>query len=420
MIDNVRPMPLKYGVGFVTEKPLDDVWARGYRYEKVGMHHNYHVTPDNWDWPVRYNHEDTSEYVVDAFSPNLNKSLHVGHLRNLAIAKSLQSLLRRWNPRFVALLGASLGVHKNSTVSLRQWTELVGYHPEIYYDVLQPIDIIQMREPTVEEVEGGVIDVNEGPDLALPKLWDGPKGPVVVVRADGRPLYAYYDLAFAKEVGPTHYVTGHEQKEHFASLGFEKKHLPMGLVLGEDGTKLKSRTGDAMKATEALGWMVECIGNATRDRVIEPDAMKRLAWNIFAWNFLHASRETNLKFEVEKWVRTEAPGMYITYTYARLRKALGLEPQIFYEGRSGKPNDEDAKLLGISSQYYYYQHKAIAKMDPAPIANFAQDLSRQLNLAYEREPISGGRMPFFGAVSHATDVLRACMTDLGMFLIKEV
>lgn len=40
----LRPMPFKFGVGFVAEKPLPDDFVAGYRHENVGMYHNYHVT----------------------------------------------------------------------------------------------------------------------------------------------------------------------------------------------------------------------------------------------------------------------------------------------------------------------------------------------------------------------------------------
>lgn len=413
----IRPMPTKFGIGFMSETPLPDDFVGGYRYEQAGRYHNYHVTPEEWQWPVHYSRDyGAVRYVIDGFSPNLNKELHIGHLRNLAIAKALQKILQLQKPEFVALLGASQGVKKAALTGWRWWCDFVRYYPSVYYDVLQPLDVIETREPTVEEVEKRVIDPNEpGPDLTLPKLWDGPNGPVIVVRADGRPLYALYDLIFAKEVNPTHYITGHEQKEHFTSLGLGDKHLPMGLVLGEDGKKLKSRTGDAMPATEALSMIRNLLNIPDEERSMQ------IAWNILAWNFLRASRETNLKFEVEKWVRTESPGLYITYTYARLISALGDNRMSTYnEDEAGPPSDEDAKLLGLSDQWHYYRHKAIQQMDPAPVANYAHELARALAVAYEREKIRGGRMPFFHTIRHTTGVLWDCMTALGMFLVTQV
>lgn len=337
----------------------------------------------------------------------------------MAIARSLKSILRGSDAKFVALLGCCLGVKKAALDGWKYWTDFVHYHPQVYYDVALPQDIIEVRDPTVEEVEKRVVDPNEpGPDWELPKLWDGPNGPVIVIRSDGRHLYAYHDLAFAKEVGPTHYITGHEQKSHFASLGFADKHLPMGLILGPDGKKLASRDGTAMLAHDAMGAVIDQLGP-----MADPTMARQVAWNILVWNLLHASRGTDLKFEVEKWVRPEAPGMYASYTYARVRKALApLSSGYFHESgkRDGEITEDDAKLLGMSEQYLYYHNKAVKTMDPAPIANFAHELARALGAVYEKERIREGRPIFAHVVRHALWRLEHCLTDLGMFLVSEV
>lgn len=414
----ISPMTPKYGVGFTTQSPLPEEQASGYRLEVVGRFHNYHVTPARWEWPEVYPVQHKG-LIIDGFSPNMNKELHVGHLRNLAIARSLKSILRGSDTTFVALIGCSLGVKKAALDGWKRWTNFVHYHPHVYYDVALPQDVIESREPTVEEVEKRVIDVNEpGPDWALPKLWDGPNGPVIVIRADGRHLYAFHDLTFAKEVGPTHYITGHEQKGHFANLGLGDKHLSMGLVCGTDGKKLSSRNGTALLATDALEAIITQLGD-----MADRNTANQVAWNILVWNFLHASRGTDLKFEVEKWVRPEAPGMYASYTYARVKKALDPMGSAYFNEigkRDGEITEDDAKLLGLSEQYLYYHNKAITAMDPAPIANFAHELARALGVVYEKERIRDGRPIFAHVVRHALWRLEHCLTDLGMFLVSEV
>lgn len=397
----IRPMPLKFGVGFVAESPLPEEAARGYRYEQSGWYHNYHYTPQNWRWPTTPDDAHTGVRVIDGFSPNLNKQLHVGHLRNLAVAASLERILSG-KAQFVALLGASQGVRSVALANWELWTGFVGYWPDVYYDVLQPLDVVETR-PLDGEAE------------TQARVWDGPEGPVMVVRSDGRPLYAYYDLCFAKTVGPTHYITGEEQRGHFKSLGMGEKHLPMGLVLGADGTKLKSRTGDAMTADEAISR----ISDELAARGTTPlGTVRQVAWNILAWNFLHAARGTNLKFEVEKWVRTDAPGMYITYTLARLWSAL--DEVMEWDSWWTELSPEDVRLLGIAGQYVYYHQKAVELLDPCPLANFTLDLAKALTQAYEREPIRDGRPIFYRVAQQATHVLSQSMRRLTMFPLKKV
>ena len=401
MNQTIRPMPAKVGVGFVSQNKLNDDASIGYRYEPVGTFHNYHFTLKNFDWPVWYDRGENQKEIIDAFSPNMNKELHVGHLRQLALAASLSALFR-WSKQvqFVAILGCSLGVKQRAIDSWTWWTNFVNYAPKLYYDVILPDDVIL----TYTQTEDG----------SGPSYWNGPNGPVIVKREDGRPLYAYYDLAFAEIVGPTKYITGTEQKEHFEKLDLKDKHLAMGLVLGEDGTKLKSRSGDAMLAKEAMQAIIEQL-NGTPEYHRE-----HLAWNILAWNMLHASRESNLKFEAETWSKPDAPGLYITYTNARLMSALGDDLDTYDIDSSWKFEESDLKILGICEYHRYYLQKSLENMDPAPIANYAHELARVLGNAYEKERIKDGRKGFVYAIKLGTRVLQLCMKELGMFLIDWV
>ena len=391
--DQIRPLPAKFGVGFTSPNALPMFVGSCYRYEQVGRHHNYYFTPRSHYWPST---SHRSGLVIDGFSPNLNKQLHVGHLRNLAVAASLDEIL---DCRFVALLGAALGVKKAALAGWDFWTDFVGYHPKVYYDVALPNDVVPTRKEEDDQFH------SQGADV-----WDGPNGPIIVRRSDGTPLYAFHDLAFAAEVGPTHYITGHEQQEHFKSLGFGDKHLPMGLVLGDDGKKLKSRTGDAMLAEETLQTVADCLED-TPDR-------KKLAWNILAWNFLSPARETNIKFDAGRWSDHNAPGLYITYTYARIWKALGTYRTPHAPLDLLEPID--LELLGHTAYFDYYWRRASLLLDPSPLAQYAYDLAKVMTTAYGKERINGGRPSFRYAMERAGYALDETMKKLTMFQLTEV
>lgn len=405
-------MPLKYGVGFVSNEPLPEDMVLGYRYEQAGTHHNYHVTSGRYHWPLQYEPDQQSR-IIDGFSPNMNKELHIGHLRNLALANALSLIFEGSDTKFVSLLGCSMGVKLAAIQGWEKWTNFVGFHPEIYYDCALPQDVVDTRIETDPQshYQGG-------------EVWDGPNGPVLVKRTDGRFLYSFHDLAFASYVGPTHYVTGHEQREHFDALGLGDKHFPMGLVMGDDGKKMKSRDGEAFSAREAMELLQ---GNL--DETPQPE---RLAWNVLAWNCLQARREKNLQFEPQKWTQPDSAGMYITYTYARILSAFGgaWDSNISSWGAMvgdsvlWKPNDSqqevDVKLAGFAEQYHYYLQRSITEFDPSPLAQFAHDLARQLGRAYHSEPIKEGRQEFRMAVLWAAYRLRCCMKKLGLFILEEV
>ena len=265
----------------------------------------------------------------------------------------------------------------------------------VIHDIILPDDIVPYHPKSDEENS--------------PMVWDGPLGPVIVKRSDGKSLYTYHDLAFALEVGPTHYLTGHEQKEHFESLGFKNKHLPMGLVLGPDGKKLKSRTGDALPADEVLSLI--------QNKLDETPYPQELAWNIIAWNMLGTARETNIKFNVEHWIDPNAPGMYISYTYARVLSALG---NSYCENKCHPEEQIDLQLLGTAGQSVYYYHQAKLNFDPVRIAHYAHQLAMLIANAYHQERINGGRPAFRYAISEAVRTLGQCMSSLTMFALATV
>lgn len=402
----IRPIPEGHGIGFFSMEKLPQ-YADMYREVHAGRYWNYYFTPQCHDWP-ELPREQSKTTVLDGFSPNLNKKLHVGHLRNLAIACSLSRMVPNCKP--VAIFGASQGVIVPALAGLSKWTDFLDYHPETHHDVLMPRDVLETREATEE-------DEKHFPKDRSPigcRIWDGPNGPIIAVRSDGRPTYAYYDLVFAKTVAPTYYITGAEQEEHFRSLGLGDRHLGMGLVMGMDGKKMKSRTGDAPSADEIMEEIKERLKETECDR-------DQLAWNILAWSFLHTGREKNIRYDPEGWTDPDAPGMYISYTYARMESALDqAECTGAFCPEEKDITEVDLDLIGFISYETYFLNRSIGLMDPAPLANYAHSLARKLGLAYHREKIKGGRPAFQWTILHATHRLRQIMSYLSMFAIKRI
>src|SRR5437588_768930 len=59
----------------------------GYHHELKAGFHNYHFTAAHFQLPpFPAPHAET--VVLEGFAPNLNKHLHVGHLKNLALANA--------------------------------------------------------------------------------------------------------------------------------------------------------------------------------------------------------------------------------------------------------------------------------------------------------------------------------------------
>jgi hypothetical protein len=378
--NNLTPIPLAYGTGFSLPGPIDASW---YRYERAGLHHNYHFTAAAHCWPVSI--PVPPRPTVDGFSPNLNKSLHAGHLKNLAVAAALCNITEA---KPVAMLGASLGIADGAIAELGVWMKLARYKPKVYFDTDLLPDIISLADGT-GEYEGC-------------KVHNG----VVVYKSDGSPTYAGHDLAFALLVKPDYYLTGFEQKAHFASLGLSSKHLPLGLVLDAIGQKMKSRTGGIYSAHDLFDALLAGLSPT-------PEPTK-LAWNILAWQFNSSALGSTTKFNLCQWANSASPGVYITYVYARISSAIKRANDL---GDGTAMTDADVALFGVAEYYKYYLTKAIEQLQPYHIAQYALVLAKYLTEAYSRRTIVGGPSGFLFALHHALFVLGCCMENLGMYTL---
>lgn len=410
---NLTPLPLFAGVGFTTAEALTCV--ANYNYQKVNNFHNYHVTENAWKWPITY--PEANAVIIDGFSPNLNKALHCGHLKNLIVASALTNILAG---KAVAMLGASKGINPGTLEAYKTWCERARYYPHIYLDnELPPADkkMLQLGEGTKE----GCLVFNN----------------VVIYKSNGDPTYAAHDLAFAKLVAPDIYLTGGEQKEHFNSLGLGSKHQALGLLQDINGKKMnsteKSKTlitgekitipANSVTAEELFKNMVDCLNPGTK-------FPEELAWNILAWQFNSSAVGSPTKFNPKEWAKPEAPGVYITYTYARVRKAIlkameagciTIEELTAYDNPPDTPLTEiEYKLLGQSEYLNYYTMKAQNRIAPCCIAAFALDLAKTLSSVYQVQTISNGSKNFIWSMNYANKKLKVCMQLLGMHAITEV
>jgi arginyl-tRNA synthetase len=299
----------------------------------------------------------------------------------------------------VALLGASLGVLPGALEELKSLFDFVGYHPHVHLDTDLPKGLISVALGTGKYT--GCL------------VWYGPLGPVVAVKANGQSTYAYHDLVYAQIVKPDWYVTGCEQAGHFAALGLADKHLPMGLVLGPDGTKIKSSSGQPLLASEAFDLVIGQF-----DPTPQP---KKLAWNILAYSFLLQSLNSNSKFDPVQMTKPSAPGMYVTYTLAKVHSALAKsEIPLGQEVRMPTLSEGDVLLLGLAAYADYYHHQAKKANDPAPLANYLLTLAKGLAKVYAKQSIKDGPPGFQFAVAQAFQTLHQGMVTLGLFPLHEV
>ena len=207
-----------------------------------------------------------------------------------------------------------------------------------------------MLADTVGELEErGIATESEGALCAFPAGFTGREGrplPLIIRKSDGGYNYASTDLAAVRyrvdklSCDRSVYVVGSEQALHFQMVfavareagwlppGARFEHAQIGMVLGQDGNRLKTREGETPKL---IGLLQEGVDRA-RGILDEVDAAARFdpaeldavaeAVGIGAVKYadLSTARESAYLFEWDRMISFRGnTGPYLQYATARIR-----------------------------------------------------------------------------------------------------
>jgi arginyl-tRNA synthetase len=133
----------------------------------------------------------------------------------------------------------------------------------------------------LKESDGAqVVYAEDGSGAPIATNRDGDPMPMIVQKSDGGYMYSTTDLAAVRqrvtdeEAARVLYVTDAGQAQHFEQVfaisrkagfapdGVSLEHVPFGLVLGEDGKKFKTRSGETVKLVDLLD---EALSRAKAD-----------------------------------------------------------------------------------------------------------------------------------------------------------
>lgn len=175
---------------------------------------------------------------------------------------------------------------------------------------------------------------------------DGEPLPLIVQKSDGGFNYATTDLAAIKyrteqdQAARIIYVTDAGQANHFAGVfqvarranilpaNIEVVHVPFGLVLGEDGKRLKTRSGETVKLKELLDEAVIQAKKDIHDRLKEEGREETeefinhvaqvVGISAVKYADLSQNRTTDYKFSYEKMLALKGnTAPYLLYAYVR-------------------------------------------------------------------------------------------------------
>jgi arginyl-tRNA synthetase len=175
---------------------------------------------------------------------------------------------------------------------------------------------------------------------------EGDPLPLIVQKTDGGYNYATTDLAAVRYRIQTDkadriiYITDAGQADHFAQVFqvaklakwipeyIEITHVPFGLVLGEGGKKIKTRSGEAIKLKDLLDEAIERFSNLLKARLIDEERQETdefianssevIGLSAVKYADLSQNRTSNYVFSYDKMLLDKGnTAPYMMYAYVR-------------------------------------------------------------------------------------------------------
>ena len=259
--------------------------------------------------------------------------------------------------------------------------------------------------------EAGLLKESEGAMIVDLSEYD--MAPCIITKKDGSSIYATRDLAAIFYRKKTYnfckclYVTGQEQKLHFAQvfkvvelLGNEWAkdqlvHIPYGLVSLE-GAKLSTRNGNIIYAEDilhdAIEKSLEIITEKSPNLENKEEVAKMVGVGSVLFNDLYNQRIKDVSFSWDKVLNFDGEtGPYVQYTHARcssvVRLAENFDPS--NEVDYSVITEPDAIfLLKEINRFPKVVLDAADKYEPSIVARFSVDVAQAFNKFYNSTRIN--------------------------------
>ena len=309
--------------------------------------------------------------------------------------------------------------------------------------------------------EAGLLVTDDGAECVFLEGVSGKDGkplPVIVRKSDGGFNYATTDLAairyrFAQAsdgdgARRVIYVTDAGQANHFAGVFQVAKranwipehgrleHVPFGLVQGEDGKKLKTRSGDTVRLRDLLDEAVERAEADLRRRLAEEGrseddqfiqhAAGTVGLAAVKYADLSQNRITNYQFSFDRMLALQGnTAPYLLYAVVRI---AGI-------ARKGGDLEAEAGMLEFSEPQEWSLVRELLKFDaviaeveeellPNRLCSYLFELSQVFNRFYDQVPVlkaEGQSLPSRLALCRLTaDTLKSGLGLLGIATLERM
>jgi arginyl-tRNA synthetase len=267
--------------------------------------------------------------------------------------------------------------------------------------------------------EMGIAVLSEGALCAFPPGFTGRDGsplPVIIRKSDGGYLYSTTDLATVRyrvdklDVDRAIYVVGSDQALHFQMIfavarmagwipdGKVFEHAQIGMVLGTDGNRLRTREGDTPKLSDLLQEGVDrargLLDEVEAGSQFDAATLGAIAEDVGIGAIKYADLSTALGsayvFDWDRMISFRGnTGPYLQYAAARIRsifRRAGLDEGAFASGIQVSEPAERAlalKLLGFGATVVHVAETA----EPHRLCAYLFDVASSFTAFYEQCPV---------------------------------
>lgn len=271
--------------------------------------------------------------------------------------------------------------------------------------------------------ETGLLQTDQGAKCVFLEGFTNKEGeplPLIVQKSDGGFNYATTDLAALRyRIGQDQaqwiiYVTDAGQANHFAQVfqvaqradwlpdTVQITHVPFGLVQGEDGKKLKTRSGETVRLQELLD---EAVSRAKLDLTARLEAEARsetpefidqvanvVGLGAVKYADLSQNRTSNYIFSFDKMLALQGnTAPYMIYAYVRVQ-GISRKGEIDWDTLNQKPKIHLEAETELALAKHLLQLDEIltqisADLMPNRLCQYLFELSQKFNQFYDKCPV---------------------------------
>ncbi|XP_023169160.1 probable arginine--tRNA ligase, cytoplasmic isoform X2 [Drosophila hydei] len=293
-------------------------------------------------------------HLEDCFPNFINESPPIGDLQEFYKESkkrfdSDDNFKKRAYNRVVTL-------QKGKTESIKAWQHICDVSRKEFQQIYDRLDVTihergesfyQSRMLKVVEFlrVKGLLEFDDGREIMWPD--DSKSGiPLTIIKSDGGFTYDTSDMAAIRHRVEEDlatwiiYVVDSGQSTHFNAIFKAAKrcgilnsnvhrvdHVQFGLVLGEDGKKFKTRSGDTVKLAdlldEGMKYSLKQLQERGRDQILTPEelveAQEAVAYGCIKYTDLSHNRISDYIFSFDKMLDDRGnTAVYLLYTYTRI------------------------------------------------------------------------------------------------------